>query len=62
MTLLADLEEFVAGHRPHGPLTGDATEPALNGYLLTVACPWGWCSSGGSHVWMPKWICSTAHR
>jgi hypothetical protein len=41
MTLLADLEEFVADHRPHGPLTGDATAPAWNGYLLTVACPCG---------------------
>ena len=41
MTLLADLEEFVADHRPHGPMTGDATEPAWNGYLLTVACPCG---------------------
>jgi hypothetical protein len=37
----ADLEEFVADHRPHGTLTGDATEPAWNGYLLTVACPCG---------------------
>jgi hypothetical protein len=24
-----------------GALTGDATEPAWNGYLLTVACPCG---------------------
>ena len=38
MTLLADLEEFVCDHRQHGSLTGDATEPAWNGYLLTVAC------------------------
>jgi hypothetical protein len=38
---LADLEEFVHDHRPHGPLTGDATYPAWNGYLLTVACPCG---------------------
>ena len=38
MTLLADLEEFVRDHRPHGPMTGDATEPAWNGYRLTVAC------------------------
>jgi hypothetical protein len=37
--LLADLEEFVHDHRPHGTLIGDATEPAWNGYLLTVACP-----------------------
>ena len=35
MTLLADLEEFVHDHRPHGRLTADATEPA-DGYLLTV--------------------------
>lgn len=41
MTLLADLEQFVRDHRPHGPLTGDATEPAWNGYLVTVACPCG---------------------
>jgi len=41
MTLLADLEDFVLHHRPHGPLTGDATKPAWNGYLLTVACPCG---------------------
>ncbi len=38
MTLLTHLEEFVRDHRLHGPLTGDATEPVLNGYLLTVAC------------------------
>jgi hypothetical protein len=41
VTLLADLEDFIHDHRPHGPLTADATEPAWNGYLLTVACPRG---------------------
>jgi hypothetical protein len=41
MTLLADLEAFVHDHRPYGPLTADATEPAWNGYLLTVVCPCG---------------------
>ncbi len=41
VNLLADLEEFIHDHRPHGPLSGDATEPAWNGYLLTVACPCG---------------------
>src|SRR2546427_10640735 len=41
MGLLTDLEDFVYDHRPHGPLTGDATEPAWNGYLLTVTCPCG---------------------
>ena len=38
MSLLADLEEFVRDHRPHGVLTGDATAPAWNGYCLTVMC------------------------
>jgi len=37
MTFLAGLEEFVHSRRSHGPLTADATEPAWNGYLLTVA-------------------------
>jgi hypothetical protein len=41
MTLLADLKEFVRDHRAHGTLTGDATAPAWNGYLLTVTCPCG---------------------
>jgi hypothetical protein len=41
LNLLVDLEEFVCDHRSHGPLSADATEPAQNGYLLTVACPCG---------------------
>ena len=41
MPTLTDLADFIADHRPHGPLTADATEPAWNGYLLTVACPCG---------------------
>jgi hypothetical protein len=41
MTMVAELEEFVHDHRPHGPLTSDANEPAGNGYLLTVACSCG---------------------
>mgnify|MGYP001576441444 CR=1 FL=1 len=39
--LLDDLKQFVRDHRSCGPLTGDATEPTRNGYLLTVACPSG---------------------
>jgi hypothetical protein len=39
MNSLADLEAFVRDHRPHSGMTGDATQPAWNGYLLTVACP-----------------------
>ena len=34
--LLADLADFVTRHRPCGLLTGDATEPAPDGYLVTV--------------------------
>ena len=41
MTFIADLEDFVHDHRPHGSLTGDATPPSWNGYLLTVACRCG---------------------
>jgi hypothetical protein len=41
VSLFADLADFIHDHRPHGALTGDATEPAWNGYLLTVACPCG---------------------
>jgi hypothetical protein len=41
MALLAELEEFVGDHRPHGAVTCDATESAWNGYLPTVACPCG---------------------
>jgi len=39
--LLADLEDFITGHRPCGKLTGDATEPATNGYMVTVASSCG---------------------
>jgi hypothetical protein len=39
--VLADLQNFIEDHRPHGPLTADATEPARNGYRLTVACSCG---------------------
>jgi hypothetical protein len=39
--LFADLEEYVHDHRPHGSLAADATEPAWNGYLLTLACSCG---------------------
>ena len=41
MTLLANLEDFVTEHRPHGTLTGDAGEPTPNGYRLEVSCPCG---------------------
>jgi hypothetical protein len=39
--VLADLADFLTDHRPHGRLTADATEPAWNGYLLTVTCMCG---------------------
>jgi hypothetical protein len=40
-SLLPELEMFFRNHRSHGPLTANATEPAWNGYLLTVMCPCG---------------------
>ena len=36
INLLSDLEDFVLGHRPRCPMSGEATEPAWIGYLLTV--------------------------
>jgi hypothetical protein len=48
---LADLEEFVHDHRVHGALIADATEPAWNGYRLTVACACG--------VAFERWITAT---
>src|SRR5262249_46175539 len=55
MTLLAELEEFAREHRPHGGMSGDATEPASNGYRLTVACACGvvferWITSDDAQV------------
>jgi hypothetical protein len=39
--LLAELADFVARHRPCGQITGDATEPAPEGYMLSVGCSCG---------------------
>jgi hypothetical protein len=39
--VLAELTDFVTRHRAHGKLTGDATEPEANDYMLTVTCPCG---------------------
>ena len=50
MTLLADLEDFVRSHRPHGAMIGDATAPAWNVYQLTIICP---CS-----VVFERWVTS----
>jgi len=41
MTLLTELEEFVRDRRQHGRMTADVTQPASNGYRLTVACACG---------------------
>jgi hypothetical protein len=36
-----DLDDFLQLHRPHGPLTGDATEPTPLGYMVEVSCSCG---------------------
>lgn len=41
MTLHDDLKAFIAEHRQHGQLTGDATEPGLAGYQISIVCPCG---------------------
>jgi len=51
---LADLEEFIHDHHPHGTMTGEATEPAWNSNLITVACPCG--------VVFERWVTPEAPR
>ena len=41
MSITEDVEEFISLHREHGQLVGDATEPTLTGYRVTIACPCG---------------------
>ena len=56
--LLSELTDFVTRDRPLRALTGDATEPAPEGYLVTVGCSCGVVSmrvgdagGGGSPIW-----------
>jgi hypothetical protein len=39
--VIADLEDFVRGYRPHGELFADAGLPGSNGYRLEVRCHCG---------------------
>jgi len=39
--LLADLADFVTHHRLYGHLSGDATEPTPEGYMVSVTCSCG---------------------
>ena len=39
--LMTDLTDFLTRHRSCGKLTGDATKPANNGYMVEVACSCG---------------------
>ena len=41
VSILLELREFIENHRSHGALTADASEPASNGYRLTVSCGCG---------------------
>ena len=51
MPLLADLRSFGQDHHAHGQLIADASEPAWNGYLLTVAC----CCGVVFERWITPW-------
>jgi hypothetical protein len=59
---LADLQEFVSDHRPHSPLTADATEPAWSGYLLAAACPCELVFERWVRSWTLNWICFEPSR
>jgi len=39
--ITAELEDFTASHRPHGPLIAETGALTPNGYRLTVACVCG---------------------
>ena len=41
MSITEAVEEFIRLHRAHGQFVGDATEPTLTGYRVTIACPCG---------------------
>jgi len=41
VTLLADHEDFVTEHRPHGTLAATTGELTPNGHRLEVSCPCG---------------------
>ncbi len=41
MSTQSDLEEFIRDHRSCGTLKPAVTEPASNGYAVTVACSCG---------------------
>ena len=60
MPLLAELEEFVGDHRPHGTLTCDATEPAGTATCSQSPARAASPLSGGSRGWMPSWTCFTS--
>ncbi len=37
-SITEDTEDFVRLHREHGQLVGDATDPVLTGYRVTIEC------------------------
>jgi hypothetical protein len=41
VSITDDIRDFIGLHREHGQLVGDATEPTLTGYRVTITCPCG---------------------
>jgi hypothetical protein len=51
VTIIDEIETFIRDHREHGELVGDATEPAANGYMITVPARAASRSSVGWRRW-----------
>ena len=41
MTITEAVKEFIRLHREHGQFVGDAADPTLTGYRITIECPCG---------------------
>jgi hypothetical protein len=59
MTISDEIDAFVVEHRDHGPLTGDATEPGLNGYTVWITCLCGVEFRRLRHSIWQRWRSST---
>jgi hypothetical protein len=59
MSLITELKDFVHDHRPHGTLTGDATEPPGTGTCSRWRVRVVLCSCGGR---LPRMLTQTLYE